>query len=542
MRPRSSAAFVKKQLIEFAFKTAAGAAFVFGGSSSRLQDMPRTKGPSTSELGQRRWRVLVIASVGVFMAGLTTSVVAVALPVMSPHLHLTYSEALWVPAAYVLVITVSSSAIGRLADKHGPLRLYTLGVIVFGLFSVAAALSPSGLFLVVARGFQGLGGALLLTSSPAAVTETFPPEEWGRALGLNVMAPYLGLALGPPLGGLIVTHLGWPWIFLINAPIVVATLVGGWGLLGAERRDRAAERLHGAISTGSHRIDVLGAALLGLMLAALFVPLSFSPLWGWAHSRTIALLASAAVLAVLFISVEGRVEDPVLDLNLFRRNRVFAGANSASLLFQASTYGVTILTAVFLEVVQGRSAQEAGLILLTQPVMMTVFTPLAGRFSDRVGPQGLAAAGALLVAAGTGQLALVSSAASVWRILAALATVGLGMACFAAPNLFAVMGSVGRSEQGVASGVIATMRGCGQGLSIAVLGAIAASQLGPTGGRVILLGKSAGISSARAFTAGYREAMLVGTGLALAAALASLVRERKPERQEFSEPEVIPAP
>ena len=200
------------------------------------------------------------------------------------------------------------------------------------------------------------------------------------------------------------------------------------------------------------------------------------------------------------------------------------------------------MTAVFLEVVQGRSAQEAGLILLTQPVMMTVFTPLAGRLSDRVGPQGLAAAGALLVAAGTGQLALVSSAASVWRILAALATVGLGMACFAAPNLFAVMGSVGRSEQGVASGVIATMRGCGQGLSIAVLGAIAASQLGPTGGRVILLGKSAGISSARAFTAGYREAMLVGTGLALAAALASLVRERKPERQEFSEPEVIPAP
>ena len=138
----------------------------------------------------------------------------------------------------------------------------------------------------------------------------------------------------------------------------------------------------------------------------------------------------------------------------------------------------------------------------------------------------------IVMAAGMGQLALVSSSASTWRVLAALATLGLGMAFFAAPNLSAVMGSVDRSQLGVASGVRATMSFCGQGLSIAILGAIAASKLGPTGGRVILLGKSAGVSSAQAFAAGYREAMLVGAGLALAGALASLVQEKKPRIQE----------
>ena len=497
-----------------------------------MLDIPITKGRSTSELERRRWRVLVIASVGVFMATLDSSIVAVALPAIGPHLRLTYSDALWVQAAYILVVTVLVIPVGRLADIHGPLRLYTLGVLLFGLFSIAAALSYNGIFLVVARVFQGVGGALLAATSVAIVTAAFPPGERGRALGLNFMVAYLGLTLGPPLGGLIVTRLGWRWIFLVNAPIAVAILIGGWDLLGAERRDRATERKHRSVPAGSGHIDTLGAALLGLMLATLFVPLIFSPIWGWANGRTIGLLAGAVVLAVLFVFVEDRVRDPVLDLGLFRHNRVFAGANAASLLYFAAAYGVTIFTAVFLEVVQGHSAQRAGLILLTQPAIMTAFAPFTGRLSDRVGSHGLAAAGMIVMAAGMGQLALVSFSASTWRVLAALATLGLGMALFAAPNVSAVMGSVDRSQLGVASGVRATINFCGQGLSIAILGAIAASKLGPAGGRVILLGESAGVSSAQAFAAGYREAMLAGAGLALAGVLASLVRERRPKGQE----------
>jgi EmrB/QacA subfamily drug resistance transporter len=467
------------------------------------------------------------------MATLDSSIVAVALPAIGPHLRLTYSEALWVQAAYILVVTVLVIPIGRLADRHGPLRLYTLGVLLFGIFSVVAALSTDGLFLVIARGFQGVGAALPITTSVAIVTMAFPPEERGRALGLNVMVATIGLTLGPPLGGLIVTHLGWRWIFLLNAPIAAVTLIAGWDLLGAERRDRAAEHEQRGISVGSRRIDTMGAALLGMVLATLFVPLIFSPLWGWTNGRTIGLLATAVVLAGVFIVVEGRMEDPFLDLGLFRRNRVFAGASASGFLFSGATYGVTIFTAVFLEVAQRHSAQQAGLILLIQPAITTAVAPFAGRLSDRFGSHGLAAAGMVLVAAGTGQLALVSASASIWQFLAALATLGLGTAFFIAPNLSAIMGSVDRSELGVASGVRFTMGYCGQGVSIAMLGAIAASRLGPAGGRVILLGESAGVGSAQAFAAGYREAMLVGAGLALAAALVSLVGKQRPEEREL---------
>jgi MFS family permease len=210
-----------------------------------------------------------------------------------------------------------------------------------------------------------------------------------------MMGSTIGQTLGPALGGLIVTHLSWPWIFLIKVPVVGITLIAGWDLLGAERRDMAAGtnergRQHNRASTSApgsqqNRIDIRGAALLGVLLSALFVPLIFSPIWGWNSWRTIGPLASVIVFAAIFVYVEGRTQDPILDLGLFKHSRVFTAANTASVLFMAASYGVTIFTAVFLQVVQGRSAQTAGFLLLTQPAIMTIITPLAGRLSDRLG-------------------------------------------------------------------------------------------------------------------------------------------------------------
>ena len=495
-----------------------------------------TPSQRTPELNQRRWRVLVIASIGVFLAALDSSILAVALPSISSDLHLTFSQALWVQASYILVVTVLLIPTGRWAERRGRLHIYFLGVLLFGVFSLMAAFSFTGLVLIAARVFLGVGSALVLTTSAAIVTAAFPLGERGRALGLNMMALTLGMTLGPPVGGLVVTHLCWPWIFLIKVPIAAATLLAGWDLLGAERRDRAAadappdHRPEGTRVEGT-RIDIRGAALLGMLLAAFFVPLIFSPLWGWNTVRTIAPLAGAVVLAVVFVLVENRTRDPILDLSLFRQSRVFAAANAASLLYNAAAYGVTIFTAVFLEVVQGKSAQVAGLVLLVQPGVMTLITPIAGRLSDRLGSRGLSTLGMVVTAAGTGQLGLISASAPTWRVVAALATLGLGLAIFSTPNFSAIMGSVDRSELGVASGLFATARFCGMGVSIAVLGAIAASKLGREGGRVILLGASAGVGNAQAFAAGYREAMFVGTAFAVAGALVSLVLEATPPRR-----------
>ena len=369
--------------------------------------------------------------------------------------------------------------------------------------------------MIVGRCIQGAGGAFMFSTASGIITAAFPPSQRGRALGLNVTAVYLGLTLGPVVGGVIADHASWRWIFFINVPIAAATVLGGWALLRAEGRDRR------GLQPGKARIDWAGAGLLGAALVALFIPLTFSPLWGWGSLRTIVLLALTVVFLVAFVLVERGAKEPMVPLGLVTRNRAFAAGNSAALLNYMAVFGVTTLTAVYLEVVQGLSEQWTGLLLLMQPVLMTVLSSFTGRLSDRVGSRALATGGMVLVAGGMAQLAYVSG--STGRVLIALGTVGVGMALFSAPNISAVMGSVDRSQLNLASGFLATMRFSGQGMSIAVLGAIAAWKLGPEGARLIFLGESGGAAHASAFADGFQAAMLVGAALALAGAVLSWI-------------------
>ncbi len=469
--------------------------------------------------------MLALTSVGAFMTPLDGSIVAVALPAIGPSLHLSFSEALWIQASYLLVISALLIPFGRMADLRGRVRLYLLGVTLFGLASVAAALSPNGLALIGARCVQGVGGALLGATSAAIVTAVFPPRERGRALGINVMAVYLGLTVGPPLGGLLVTHGDWRWIFLVNVPIAILTLATGWGLLRAEDRDR--RKRGGRSGPGRARPGPGRRRAPGSHPGRPVRAFDVLPLLGLGRPRVIGLLLLAAASLVAFIVVEDRVASPLLDLDLLRHNRLFAAANLAALLNYAAMYGVTVFTAVFLEVVQERSAARAGLILLVQPLLMASLSPFAGRLSDRVGSRLLTTSGQSLIAVGMVQLAFLPVEASLGRVVFALATVGVGMAAFSAPNTSAVMGSVERSQLGVASGFLGTMRFAGQGMSVAILGAIAASRLGAAGGRVIFSHTAIGHAAADEYHAGYHDAMLVGAGLALVGALVSLVREER---------------
>jgi predicted MFS family arabinose efflux permease len=293
--------------------------------------------------------------------------------------------------------------------------------------------------------------------------------------------------------------------------------------LGSERRDREAERPRDAAGQRPAKaaVDWAGAGLLGATLVCLFVPLTFSPFWGWGSVWTIVPLVLTAVFLVALVLVERRVEEPLLDLDLIGKNRVFAAGNSAALLNYMAVFAVTTLTAVYLVRVEGISEQRTGLLLLVQPVLMAVLSPVTGRLSDKVGSRALATTGMVLVAAGMVQLAFASS--SLGRVLVALGTIGVGMALFSAPNISAVMGSVDRSQLNLASGFLSTMRFTGQGLSIAVLGAVAAWKLGPEGGRVILLGESVSASSVPAFADGYQLAMLVGAAFALLGAALSWI-------------------
>jgi EmrB/QacA subfamily drug resistance transporter len=465
---------------------------------------------------RRRWQLLALTAVGAFMWPLDGSIVSVALPVMGPELHLSFTAAVWVSAAFLLTTAVLLIPAGRIADQHGRVRYYLLGIAVFTVASLLCALSMNGAWLIGSRIIQGAGAALIGATSAAIVTSVFPPHERGRALGINVMAVYIGLTVGPPLGGFITDAFGWRWIFLINIPIGIGVLLWGWFMLPRSEK------------VGGPRLDVVGSVLLGAFLVCLLVPLTFSVEWGWASAATIGLLIVSAASFVAFVLWERRVEAPILNLDLVLKNRLFAAANTAALLNYMALYGVSLLTAIYLELVRKESASLTGWLLLSMPLLMAVLSPFSGRLSDRIGSRVLATGGMATIAAGMILLAFTSETAPLWRVAICLGIVGLGMAGFSAPNTSAVMGSVRRDQLSQASAFLSTMRTSGQALSVALLGGIAASQLGAVGGRLLLThgsgGGAAGEHAVNAYASGYQYAMLTGAALALIGAAVSLTR------------------
>jgi EmrB/QacA subfamily drug resistance transporter len=466
---------------------------------------------------RRRWQLLALTSVGSFIVPFDGSVVSVALPSMGAELHLSFSASIWVQAAYLLTTAVLLIPVGRLADQHGRVRFYLLGCVVFTLASLLAALSMNGAWLIGSRILQGAGASLLFATAAALVTAVFPPGERGRALGVNAMAVYIGLSVGPPLGGLLVDAFGWRSIFLVNLPIGVVVLL--WGLMMLPRSERV---------RGAPPVDWAGATLLGLFLIGLLVPLTFAPEWGWGDLRTIALLVLALVALAGFLVVERRVEDPVLDLDLLLHNRLFAAANLAALLNYMAMHAIIVLTAIYLVIVQGMSASATGLLILSQPLIMAVLSPFSGGLSDRIGSRVLTTGGMVAIAAGMVLLGVMPAQAPVWQVAVYLGLVGLGMAAFSAPNVSAIMGSVRPDQLRVASAFMGTMRTSGQALSVAVLGGIAASQMGAVGSRLIFTrgqGSDALASQvAGGYQQGYGYAMIVGAALALVGAAVSLTR------------------
>jgi len=377
-----------------------------------------------------------------------------------------------------------------------------------------AALSQSGAMLILGRVIQAGGGALLSATSAALVTAVFPPAERGRALGINVMAVYAGLSVGPPLGGFLVDRFGWPSIFLVNLPI--GALVLGWGLSLARRVEDP---------RGPRRaMDLPGALLLGLLLLGLMVPLTLAPERGWGDGRLWGLLGLALASGLALLAWEGRASQPLLDPRLLQ-NRVFAAGNLAAFLNYGALYAVGLLTAAHLQLVQGRSPRMAGWILLGQPVVQALLSPVAGHFGDRLGARLLSTCGMGLTALGLTALALLPEQPSILALVAALALVGMGMAAFSAPNTSAIMGAAPRDRLGVASAFLATMRVTGMAFSVALLGGLAAHDLGPGGWKQLLRGASPDL--AHAFAGGYRVAMLTGACLAVLGAWASLARPRK---------------
>ena len=401
--------------------------------------------PSTS-----KGVALLIASMSSFLTPFTSSSVNIALPSIGTKLSLDAVTLSWVATAYLLAAATFLVPFGRFADIHGRKMIFRIGIIVDAIASVLCATSSSGAWLIAFRALQGLGGAMIFGTGVAILTSVFPPQERGRALGINVAATYTGLSIGPLVGGFFAQHLGWQGIFFFNAFLgLVITVVALWKLRGEWAEARG------------EKFDLPGSVIYSVALVAIMYAFSVFPaLWG------IWLIIAGVVCLAIFIRWEMKQKCPVLPIGLFRNNTVFAFSNLAALINYSATFAVGFLLSLYLQYVKGFTPGKAGLVLIAQPIMMAIFSPLAGSLSDKIEPRFVASIGMTLTTAGLVMLIFVSGNASLSFILTSLVVLGLGFAFFSSPNTNAVMGSVDRKSYGVASGMLGTMRLVGQTFSL----------------------------------------------------------------------------
>jgi EmrB/QacA subfamily drug resistance transporter len=470
-----------------------------------------TAATSTAAAAPPRWRVMPALALGTLMATIDISAVNVALPTLSRTFRLPLTTVQWVVLAYVLTITGLLLTFGRLADRVGRRRVYGIGLAVFTVASALCAAAPGAPALFAARAVQGLGAAMMTANTSALLISNFPPGERGRALGAFGAVVGVGLAMGPPLGGLLVGHLSWRWIFLINVPIGV---FAQWQLRSRVPAD--------AVSEHPARLHLPSAAVWCGALVLLMLGLSRGPERNWAGSEVWVLLGGAAALLLVFLWFERRSDAPLLPLPL-----VFGPVGFATfltLLGQLLSFSTQIHMPLYLEEVLGFNAARSGQWLTVLPLTALLFAPLAGRWSDRWGARRIAMVGMALTVPGLLLLSRVGVHPGQAHLLAGLALMGIGLGLFTVPNASALFGAARGSELGLASGLQSTMRNLGIAAGAAVTAAVVASRYAAHGGGR-LAGNHEPVARA-AFALATRDLyLLLAAVAALAVALIALQRE-----------------
>jgi EmrB/QacA subfamily drug resistance transporter len=395
---------------------------------------------------------LIISVLNSLIMPFMGSAINIALPGIERDLKVDAVLLTWVSTSYLLALVVFMVPCGRLADIYGRKKLFIIGTIFFTVSSVLCAFSFSIKTLLVFRVLQGIGNAISYAPGTAILVSVFPVSERGKVLGINVAAVYMGLSAGPFLGGLLTHYLTWRSVFLFVVPFCVAMLFLTLRWLKREWADARGEKfdLEGSL--------IYAAAIIALILGMSSITTSK----GW----WLILAGFAAILA--FIKWELRSKQPVFDIMLFRTNRVFAFSSLAALINYAATYAVSFLMSLYLQDIKGFSPEVAGIVLVSQPIIMAAFSPMAGKLSDHAEPALVATIGMVITTIGLGMFALLTQETSLTYIIAALIILGFGFALFSSPNTNAIMSSVEKRELGIASGVIGTMRSLGMMISMGV--------------------------------------------------------------------------
>jgi EmrB/QacA subfamily drug resistance transporter len=448
---------------------------------------------------RRKWWVLVAVGIGTFMSALDSSVVNTILPVIRSYFNSEVASVEWAVVVYLLVVSSLLLTFGRLGDLRGHKRIYVSGFLIFVVASAICGLAQSVEMLVISRGVQALGAAMLFANSPAILTKNFPPQQRGQALGMQAMMTYLGLTVGPSLGGWLTQVFGWRAVFYINVPIGLLAFSLSLVFIASEKADAGQ----------NERFDGPGAVFFSAGLIALLLGLNQGSEWGWVSPAILGCGAAAVILLAIFVMIENRRPSPMLDFSLFH-SRLFSASTASAILNYVALYSVVFLMPFYLIQGRGWSPAQAGLILTAQPIVMAVIAPLSGFLSDRIGSRLLSTLGMAIMAAGLFLLSRLGPSSPDGDILTSLAVTGLGTGIFISPNTSALLGSAPRQRQGIASGILATARNVGMVLGVGLAGAIFSS--------VTTMGGNNALFNA------VQLGLLVGAGGAAAGALISSVR------------------
>jgi EmrB/QacA subfamily drug resistance transporter len=465
------------------------------------------------------WITFTLVAVGTFMIMLDASIVNISLPAIAQTFHTPVGGAMeWVIIAYLVIIAATLLTFGRLSDMIGRKPVWLAGITLFTIGSRICGAANSLPLLIAARAFQGLGGALIFSTSLAIIADTFPVDKRGLAMGCNVVVIGLGSSVGPIVGGMITEHWSWRWIFYVNIP------VGIIGFVGAQKV------LRDTFGTIRQQFDLPGAILFAAVFAPLTLVLSFASEWGWSSWRSLLCFGVSLAALLALPAVERRAADPIIHVRLLR-NSVFASSLITMTLGMLALFAVGFILPFYFEELRGFSAAKSGLLLTAMPLSLAIMAPLSGSLADRFGSRWLASGGLAVACLGLCAVAQLDAYSSDWGIIWPLLLTGAGQGMFMTPNARALMNSAPASEQGESSGLLGTGRVLGQSLSVALAGAIFTGLGGAAAGRTLLAanvvrsGVTDEITAAQInFLTGFHAALLACAGVAAAGILTALVR------------------
>ncbi len=450
-----------------------------------------------------RSAVLFSVCMAHFLMPFMMSAVGIALPAIGREFSASVLQLGLVETSYVLSASIFLLAMGRFGDIHGRRKVFQVGLLVFSVFGGLISLAWSIETVIILRFLQGMGGAMVMATTMAIVVSVFPPAERGKALGISIASVYAGISCGPFFGGLLVTAFGWRSIFYIVIPLGLLT----YAVVRTKMHEDWAE-------AKGEPFDWRGALVYAPSILLLVTGVSNlnQGWWAWV------LLLLANLGLALFINLETRTDYPLLNIRLLRENRVFALSNLAALFNYAATFGVTFFLSLYLQYVKGMSPHQAGSLLIVQPIVQTILSPLCGRLSDRVPAALLATSGMTLCAVGLALAASLSATSPLPLVFLLLILLGAGFALFSSPNVSMIMGSVAPRYLGIASGLNSTMRTMGMMTSMMIITLIFS---------MLMHGQPVTPETQPAFLSSMRLALLVFCGLCVIGIGCSLGRVKR---------------